>query len=104
MTPITDGARGGSDELWRWSATQLARGIRTRQVSSRKVVQSCLDRIETVNPHLNALIEVRPEEALAAAEAADRSTASGADLGPLHGVPVAMKVNSDQVGYATTNG
>lgn len=103
MTSITDD-RTGSNELWRWSATQLAHGISTGQVSAREVVQSCLDRIDAVNPGLNALIEVRPEEALEAAAEADRQTASGAELGPLHGVPVAIKVNSDQVGYATTNG
>jgi amidase len=75
MTSITDD-RTGSDELWRWSATQLAHGISTGQVSAREVVQSCLDRIDAVNPGLNALIEVRPEEALEAAAEADRQTAS----------------------------
>jgi amidase len=104
MTSSTDGARPDSDELWRWSATQVSRGIATGQVSAREVVQSCLDRIDAVNPRLNALVEVRPEEALQAAAEADRLTASGAELGPLHGVPVAIKVNSDQAGYATTNG
>jgi amidase len=94
----------GSSELWRWSATQLAHGIATAQVSAREVVQSCLERIEAVNPGLTALVEVRPEEALRAAAEADRLTASGVDVGPLHGVPVAIKVNSDQAGYATTNG
>ncbi|MBB3084511.1 amidase family protein [Geodermatophilus sabuli] len=104
MTVIANDPTPGSDDLWRWSATQLAHGIATGQVSAREVVQSCLDRIDAVNPRLNALIEVRPEEALEAADAADRETASGAELGPLHGVPVAIKVNSDQVGHATTNG
>src|SRR5687767_12349147 len=104
MTAITDAAGTGSDELWRWSATQVADGIATGQVSAREVVQSCLDRIDAVNPGLTALVEVRPEEALQAADEADRLTASGAELGPLHGVPVAIKVNSDQAGYATTNG
>jgi amidase len=104
MALITDGARAGADELWRWSATQVARGVATGQVSAREVVQSCLGRIEAVNPTLNALVEVRPEEALQAAAEVDRLTVSGAELGPLHGVPVAIKVNSDQAGYATTSG
>jgi amidase len=104
MNPNTVGAHVGSDELWRWSATQVAHGVATGRVSAREVVQSCLDRIDAVNPSLNALIEVRPEEALQAAAEADRLTASGAQLGALHGVPVAIKVNSDQAGYATTNG
>jgi amidase len=92
------------DELWRWSAMHLAQGIATGQISAREVVHSCLERINVVNGRLNALVDVRPKEALQAADAADRLTASGARLGPLHGVPVAIKVNSDQAGYATTNG
>jgi amidase len=104
MNSITDNATGTSAELWRWSATQLAQGIATAQISAREVVQSCLERIEAVNPGLTALVEVRPDEALQAAAEADRLTASGAELGPLHGVPVAIKVNSDQTGHATTNG
>ncbi|MGK5174025.1 amidase family protein [Geodermatophilus sp. CPCC 205761] len=104
MTPITDAAHADSEALWRWSARQVAHGVATRSISAREVVQSCLDRIDAVNPGLNALVEVRPDEALACAAEADRLTASGAELGPLHGVPVAIKVNSDQTEHATTNG
>jgi amidase len=104
MTSITGDAADRARELWRWSATELAHGIATGQVSAREAVESCLARIDEVNPQLNALVEVRPEEAIEAAVEADRLTASGAELGPLHGVPVAIKVNSDQTGYATTNG
>lgn len=98
------GEMGGSAELWRWSAQQLARGIATGQISAREAVESCLERIDAANRKLNALVEVSPEEALQAAAEADQLTASGAELGPLHGVPVAIKVNSDQAGHATTNG
>jgi amidase len=92
------------DELWRWSATELARAIRTRRVSSRDAVQACLDRTAAVNPALNAIVQPLPEQALAEADAADRAVAEGRPLGPLHGVPVTVKVNVDQRGCATTNG
>lgn len=94
----------GSDELWRWSARRVAQGIATGLISAREAAQSCLTRIDAVNPQLTALVEVSREEALQAATEADRLTASGDALGPLHGVPVAIKVNSDQAGHATTNG
>jgi amidase len=93
-----------TDQLWRWSATEMADAVATGMVSSREVVQSCLGRIEEVNPELNALVEVRPDEALAMADEADRRRSAGEELGPLHGVPVSIKVNSDQAGYATTQG
>ena len=104
MERITEDRTSGSDELWRWSARQLAHGIATGHISAREAVDSCLARIDTVNPRLTALVEVSREEALEAAAEADRQTASGVELGPLHGVPVAIKVNSDQAGHATTNG
>lgn len=93
-----------AEELWRWSAGRLAEAIATREVSAREAVESSLARIAAVNPHLNALVEVSADEALLAATRADDLTVSGAALGPLHGIPVAIKVNSDQAGHATTNG
>jgi amidase len=92
------------EEPWSWPAHRVARAIATGVVSSREVVQSCLDRIDAVNPDLNALVEVTAEVALEAAAAADRLVASGVEIGQLHGVPVATKVNSDQKGLATTDG
>ena len=90
-------------ELWRKSAVELAGMIRDREVSSREVVQAHLDRIEAVNPHLNAIVRLLPETALAAADEADRAVADGARLGPLHGVPFTVKENIDVAGTPTTN-
>lgn len=91
-------------ELWRTDAVELAFAIRTKQVSSREVVQATLDRVQDVNPSINAIVECRPEEALKAADEADAAVKRGDDLPPLHGVPVTTKVNVDQAGYATTDG
>ena len=91
-------------DLWTWSACDLAEGIATRTISSRETVQASLDRIAAVNPALNAIVEVLEAEALAAADVADAAVKSGDPLGPLHGVPVTTKVNVDQRGCATTNG
>ena len=90
--------------LWAWDAAALARAIRLRQVSSREAVQAALDRCEAVNPRINAVVKLLPEEALAAADAADAAVARGEVLGPLHGVPVTTKVNVDQAGQPTDNG
>src|ERR1700730_15526141 len=76
--------------------------IPDRQISSREVVQAHLDRIEVVNPHLNAIVRLLPDQALAAADAADRAVAEGSRLGPLHGVPFTVKENIDLAGTATT--
>ena len=93
-----------SNDLWRWSATDLANAIAVGQISSREAAQSSLDRIAKVNPALNAVVEVLSDEALSAADQADAAVRTGARLGPLHGVPVTTKVNVDQRGHATTNG
>ena len=80
-------------ELWRWPATDLAAAIRDGAISSREAVTDCLARIHSVNPTLNALVEVHEAQALAAADAADAAVARGEMLAPLHGVPVTVKVN-----------
>lgn len=89
-----------SDALWTQSAVELAGLIAGKQVTSREVVDSHLDRIAAVNPALNA---VTVEMAGAARAGADRADASE-PIGPLHGVPITIKENIDQVGYATTQG
>ena len=91
-------------ELWRMSAAELAEAIKTKQASSREVIEAHLRRIEAVNPSLNAVVIVMGEEALAAAVAADDTVASGAELRPLHGVPFTVKQNIDVEGTPTTQG
>ncbi|TCH97484.1 amidase [Roseococcus sp. SYP-B2431] len=91
-------------ELWRLDATEVARRVRSREVSAREVTLSALARLEAVNPRLNAVVQAMPEEALAAAEAVDQSIARGEAPGLLAGVPVTVKVNTDQTGFASTNG
>jgi len=93
-----------SDELWKLTATQLAQRIRQREVSCREAMQSCLARLDAVNPRLNAVVDCRPEEALAEADAADAALHKGEATGMLHGVPVTIKINVDQQGWTTSNG
>jgi amidase len=89
-----------TDTLWMKSASELARLIADKEVSSREVVQSCLDRIDAVNGQVNAVTVVLADTALAAADQADSQPAAG----PLHGVPFTIKENIDCVGSASTNG
>ncbi len=91
-------------DIWRLSATQLADRIRWKAVSAREAAQSALARLDAVNPVINAVVEHRPDDVLAQADAIDARIARGEDVGPLGGVPITIKVNADQEGYATTNG
>lgn len=97
-------SRGAAADLWRLDAVDLARRIRTREVSARDATESVLGRIAKVNPRINALAAVTADAALAAADACDRDQAAGAPLGPLHGVPVTVKINVDVAGEPTTDG
>jgi amidase len=92
------------DDLWRLSATDLASLIRSKQVSAKEAATSALSRLDAVNPKINAVIDHRPEDVLEQALAVDAALARGEDAGALAGVPVTVKVNIDQEGFATTNG
>jgi aspartyl-tRNA(Asn)/glutamyl-tRNA(Gln) amidotransferase subunit A len=84
-------------------ATKLAELIRTRRVSPVEVVQAHLDRIETLNPKINAIVTVA-ESATKAAKAAEAAVMAGENLGPLHGVPFTVKDSIDTAGVLTQRG
>ena len=91
-------------DIWRLSASQLADLIRQRKLSATEAAQAALARLDAVNPQLNAVVDWRPGEVLQRAGAIDAALARGEDPGPLAGVPVTVKVNIDQAGFATSNG
>jgi len=91
-------------DLWRLSAVELAALVRKREVSAVQAAQSALRRLDAVNPAINAVVDHRPEDVLAQAAGVDAALARGEDPGMLAGVPVTVKVNVDQAGFATTNG
>jgi amidase len=92
------------DELIYASAATLARAIRDKTVSVTEVVTAYLQRIEAVNPALNAVVHLSHERALAEALAADRALAQGTIIGPLHGVPMTIKDSLDTAGVVSTGG
>ncbi len=91
-------------EIWRLSAARLAALVTQRKLSATETAQAALARLDAVNPRLNAVVDCRPDEVLQRAAAVDAALARGEAPGPLAGVPVTVKVNTDQAGFATTNG
>ncbi len=90
--------------IWQHSAAEIAAAVRTKKFSAVEATQSHLERIDQVNPALNAIVETFPAEALDEARKVDEQIARGETPGPLCGVPVTIKVNTDQKGHASTNG
>src|SRR5882672_3275897 len=92
------------EDLWRLSAADIAALIRSKKVSAKEAASAALARLDAVNPSINAVVEHRPADVLAQAGAIDAAIARNEDIGRLAGVPITVKVNIDQEGFATTNG
>lgn len=90
-------------DLWRMSARQLGALVAAKTVSVREVVEAHVQRIQAVNPSVNA-ITMLLEDSLSAADAQDALPAGRAGMGPLFGVPFSVKENIDVNGSATTEG
>lgn len=92
-------------DLFRLSAVDLAQGIRAREFSAVEVMRSHLERIEAVNPVIRAVVSQRASaELMSEATMADAAVARGDELGPLHGLPTAVKDLMDVAGLPTTHG
>jgi len=92
------------ENLWRLSAIELAALIKSKKVSAKEAASAALARLDAVNPSINAVVDHRPEEVLAQAATIDAAISRNENVGALAGVPVTVKVNIDQEGFATTNG
>ena len=92
------------EDLWRLTAADIAALIRSKKISAKEAALAALARLDAVNPSINAVVDHRPADVLAEAAAIDAAIARNEDIGPLAGVPVTVKVNIDQEGFATTNG
>ena len=86
------------------SATEQARAIREKLISSEELTRACLERIAEINPKLNAVVQLPAATALAQAHEADRALAHGEIRGPLHGVPFTLKDAIETEGVISTGG
>ncbi|MEI2734236.1 MAG: amidase family protein [Rhodoblastus sp.] len=102
--PAAKKARIPSAPIWQWTAVQTAAAIRAGAISAEEAVKAHVERMNAVNPRLNAVVVDLSGEAIKAARAADRARAKGGDLGPLHGVPITIKENVDYQGRPNPNG
>ena len=91
-------------DLWRLPAADLAALVKSRKISAKEAATDALARLDAVNPKINAVVDHRPDDVLKQAAEVDARIAKGEDVGILAGVPVTIKVNIDQQGFATTNG
>ncbi len=72
-------------------AGELTAAIRNREISSRELLDHLLERVERLNPRINAIITLDVERARERADAADAALARGESWGPLHGLPITVK-------------
>ena len=93
-----------NEDIALWTTVRQAEAIRTGQITSRALLEHLIERIERINPSLNAIVTVDYESARAAADAADAALARGETPGPLHGVPITVKDALETRGIRSTGG
>ena len=92
------------DDVAFLAATELARKVKSKEISCVELLQHYLDRVDRFNGELNAIVVDIREQAIGDARRADAAIAKGENLGPLHGVPMTVKEAYNVVGTATTWG
>jgi len=87
-----------------WSAARQAKAILNGEITSRGLLELLIQRIERINPDLNAIATLDVQAARGAADAADQKVASGQPLGPLHGLPITIEDALQTAGIRSTGG
>jgi len=93
-----------SDDPALWSTSRQAQAIRTKEISSRELLELYINRIESINGELNAVVTQDFAAARIQADAADKALAAGENSGPLHGIPVTIKDALEVRGMRSTGG
>jgi amidase len=91
-------------DIHEYSAVELRHLIGARALSPVELMRHCLARIERLNPLLVAFCDMRPDQAIREAQAAEDAVMRGDELGPLHGLPIGIKDMNDVAGLSTTYG
>ena len=92
------------NELWTLSAAEISKLFKTKEVSALEICNTTIQHIEEINPKINAIVIDTFLEARETASKLDKKLKDNENLGLLSAVPVTVKVNTDQIGYASTNG
>ena len=92
------------NDYWKLSAYESSKLIKDGSILVEDLVSSCIERVSQTNNKINAIVDDLRVSALEKAHELDKLTKKGKFQGPLHGVPITIKENIDQKGYATPNG
>ena len=85
-----------------WTIAEASAALARRAVSPVELVETCLRRIEALDPRLHSFVLIRPEAARAEARAAEAALLRGERRGPLHGIPIGLKDIYETAGIRTT--
>ena len=91
-------------KLWSLHAHQISKLLKKREVSATEICNNLINHIEEINPKINAIVVKTYEDAKQQAKVLDRKIKENEKIGLLAGVPTTIKVNTDQIGYPSTNG
>ena len=91
-------------KLWSLHAHQISKLLKNKEVSAKEICNSLINHIEEINPKINAIVVKTYEDAKKQAKVLDKKIKDHEKIGLLAGVPTTIKVNTDQIGYPSTNG
>ena len=91
-------------DLWKLNGHEITYLLNKKKVSATEICNNLIEHIEKINPKINAIVVKTYEDAKKQAKVLDKKIKDHEKIGLLAGIPTTVKVNTDQVGYPSTNG